>query len=95
MAKLLTGKDFLGQEVVVGDLVVFSEPNSGYFCWGKVVKITPKGATVEYDPYKSGYATKKSRASSQMVKITGEDTHALMALNVIEGKPRSARYTNT
>lgn len=42
-------KDFIGNEVTVGDKVVFIEPDYHNLTFGTVCKINPKSVTVEYN----------------------------------------------
>lgn len=63
------GKDFLGRDVYLGDRVVCVKPNTVHLLIGTVVRITPKGATVELKNEVHGYTWKTSRLSEQIVRI--------------------------
>lgn len=43
-----TSKDFLGNEIKVGDTVAFAAPQYRHLTTGKVIKITPKKVRVEF-----------------------------------------------
>jgi hypothetical protein len=47
-------KDFNGDEVNVGDYIVFIEPYYRNLKHGKAIKINPKSVTVEYEMKKYG-----------------------------------------
>jgi hypothetical protein len=53
-------KDFLGNEVHIGDYVVFSKSYGGYLSVGRVINITAKGnITISYDGIKTTRPPKK------------------------------------
>jgi len=62
-------KDFLGNELEIGDLVVFMEVNYRNLKTGKIVSISPKMLLVD-DGSSSLYSTSKQR-HDQVIKIIG------------------------
>lgn len=65
-------KDMVGNEVAFGDEVLIVIPSYSELAKGKIVKLTPKGVTVEY--YNSVYDSlrKTSRMARQFVKVVVE-----------------------
>lgn len=64
-------KDLLGNEVEVGDTIAYCTVGYSDLSIGKVINVTPKGATVGK---KSNYSGKLNRSSSQFIVIKkGED----------------------
>jgi len=56
--------DVIGKEVKVGDKVAFDKPYYKRLCVGEIIKITPKGVTIEY-----GDGIRISRLSNQIAWV--------------------------
>jgi hypothetical protein len=74
-------KDFLGQELTIGDRVIVPEPgiaaiyyNYVGFSWGTIIKFTPKMVRVSYGAPQCGERLLDTRA---VLKMTIEQEHAL------------------
>lgn len=59
--------DFLGNELQVGDDVVFVEPGYRHFLLGKIVKFTEKTVFIEYE--KNNYKYSIKQTANQLVKV--------------------------
>jgi hypothetical protein len=68
-------KDFLGRELVVGDVVAFEGVNGGGLVLGRIEKFSPKQASLTPLSDHNSWSSKKtiSRYSSQCVKIDDAD----------------------
>lgn len=61
-------KDIIGQDIVVGNYVAFNPPKFSGLTTGKVIKLTPKGVSVEYvNNYNQ--AAKCNRAYGDVIKV--------------------------
>lgn len=59
-------KDAAGQEVYIGDLVIFTDSYTSNLVEGTVIKFTPKGVTMKYsDSHKDAI----NRRFAQVVKL--------------------------
>jgi hypothetical protein len=68
-------KDFLGQELTIGDRVIVPEYyNYVGFSWGTIIKFTPKMVRVSYGAPQCGERLLDTRA---VLKMTIEQEHAL------------------
>lgn len=75
--------DFLGNEMAVGDYVVCTVPYVRGLALAKVIKVTPKGVTVEYK-IRDTFGPKRhtsSRTGNSFARIHGDD--AMLALLMI------------
>lgn len=63
-------KDFIGQEVKVGDKVVCLEKGYNNLVKATVTKITPQNIKVKYPKWNSDYEVLRSRI--QFVKVSDE-----------------------
>lgn len=66
-----TPKDFLNQELKIGDPVVFEQKHYRNFWTGRIIKITPKMIFIEHKRANIG-GTQTKQAHSQVIKITEE-----------------------
>lgn len=66
-------KDFLGRELVVGDVVAFEGVNGGGLVLGRIEKFTPKQAALTPLTDHSSWRKTITRYSSQCVKIDNTD----------------------
>lgn len=71
--------DFLGNEIIVGDTVVFATHDCGNLPElrkGTIIKLTPTGATIEFEgsiglsKYKPNPKTTKHKKYAQIVKYS-------------------------
>ncbi len=63
-------KDFIGQEVAVGDTVICIEKGYNNLVKAKVTKITPQNIKVKYPKWNSDYEVLRSRI--QFIKVADE-----------------------
>jgi len=77
-------KDFLGNELAVGDYVVLSQSNYVGLQFGKVLKFTPKNVTVARRKYKGSDPTHYNTPSSTMVKIDPDVALMFILANTID-----------
>ncbi len=67
----MTTHDFLGNELNVGDEVIYVEAGYRNFAKGKIVKITPKTVILDIiHPNIANYATTLKQTGSQLIKIS-------------------------
>lgn len=64
----MSAKDFLGNDLTVGDEIIFTELRYRNFLRGKVKKLTPQMVFIEYDCGKYG-STIIKQAHEQVIKV--------------------------
>lgn len=69
-------KDFIGQELEIGDYVALMQPNYRNMVLGKVEKFNPKMIKVSYTGYNK-YESTYSCYSQDVVKLNREDVIAM------------------
>lgn len=57
--------DCLGQTMEVGDIVAFNPPSYSGLRYGKIIRLTPKGVTINY----SKDERKCNRGNKEVIKI--------------------------
>ena len=62
-------KDFLKQELAVGDKVVFIQPGYREYMVGTIARFTAKFVVIEYLPYNSSYVRELKQPPCQLVKV--------------------------
>lgn len=62
-------KDFRGNELIVGDTVVYSDLSSGV-CIGKIAKITPKMVELDDKRRWDDFGTRRHHASIVKLEVT-------------------------
>lgn len=67
-------KDFVGQELAVGDTVAFYRPGYREFVLGKVIKFTPQKIKVEYQRHYGNYIDTYTEHSSNFIKINVKES---------------------
>ncbi len=74
-------RDFLGQELVLGDYVIFMQQHCREFGMGKITKFTPKKVHVKWGT--SDWAS-LLQTPNQLVKVAGEEVFAYALKNGID-----------
>jgi len=75
MPKAPPSPDMVGQELAVGDTVLFNPPNSQGIKWGKVKRVMPKTLKIEFTRGNwqgVPYVTECNRRSAETVKLNEE-----------------------
>lgn len=62
-------KDFLKQELAVGDKVVFIQPGYREYMVGTIKRFTAKFVVIEYWPYSGSYVRELKQTPCQLVKV--------------------------
>jgi hypothetical protein len=69
-------KDFIGQELEIGDYVAFMQPNYRNIILGKIIKFTPLQVRVSYTD-RNKYECTHLDVSDNMIKVSNEDVIAM------------------
>jgi intein-encoded DNA endonuclease-like protein len=77
----MSKRDFLGQELVLGDYVIFMKQHYREFGLAKVIKFTPQKVRVKYGDH---YLSEILQTSDQLVKVSGEEVFAYALKNGID-----------
>lgn len=77
-------KDFMGQELAIGDTIAFIPNHYRELTRGKIVKLNPKKATIEYNCRFGTGVDKTYREYSAIVKQRFNSEELTEAMNVIE-----------
>jgi hypothetical protein len=70
-------KDFLHQDVVVGDMVAYNPPTYKGMVIGRVKKLTPKGVTCIHQDWR-GYNVECNRRIEEVLRVTQQYSNAKM-----------------
>ena len=76
----MSKRDFLGQELNIGDYVIFMKQHYREFSMGKIVKFTPQKVRVKWGT--SDWA-ELLQTADQLVKVEGEEVFAYALKNGI------------
>jgi intein-encoded DNA endonuclease-like protein len=74
-------QDFLGQELKVGDYVIFMKQHYREFGMGKVIKFTPQKVRVKWG---SNDWAEILQTADQLVKVEGQEVFAYALKNGID-----------
>jgi hypothetical protein len=74
-------RDFLGQELNLGDYVIFMKQHYREFGMGKIIKFTPQKVRIKFSNH---YRSELLQTADQLVKVKGEEVFAYALKNGID-----------
>ena len=74
-------KDFLGQELALGDYVIYMKQHYREFGMGKIVKFTPQKVRIKWA---NSQWAELLQTADQLVKVSGEEVFAYALKNGID-----------
>ena len=77
---MMSKRDFLGQELDIGDYVIFMKQHYREFGMGKIIKFTPQKVRVKWG---ANDWAELLQTADQLVKVEGEEVFAYALKNGI------------